>query len=230
MDWQEQLKDIKTQFRLAMNGAVSASMRRKGMDYRINFGIELPRLKEIAARYPKDHRLAQALWKEEVRESKILAALLQPVESFIPELADIWVEEMCHPEIAALTCMNLFQYLPYASGKAFEWIADERPYFQACGYYILAHLFAKGKVLNERSEDEYLDQAAAAVQSPPSLAQRAAWASLQKFVQGGAEQGRRALQALSGMKSPDKPERRALYEALEAAAEEEECRRQDEFL
>ena len=28
-------------------------MREKGLDYKLNFGIELPRLKEIAARYVK---------------------------------------------------------------------------------------------------------------------------------------------------------------------------------
>ena len=83
-----QLKDIKTQLRLSMNGAASQSMREKGLVYKLNFGVELPRIKDIAARYGKDHRLAQALWKEDIRECKILAGMLQPVESFLPEIAD----------------------------------------------------------------------------------------------------------------------------------------------
>lgn len=53
MDVHETIKDIKGQFRLFMNGVVSQSMREKGLDYKLNFGIELPRLKEIAARYEK---------------------------------------------------------------------------------------------------------------------------------------------------------------------------------
>ena len=55
---------------------------------------ELPRIKGIAAGYEKDHSLAQALWKEDIRECKILAGLLQPVESFLPDIADIWVEDI----------------------------------------------------------------------------------------------------------------------------------------
>ena len=55
MDVRETIKDIKGQFRLFMNGVVSQSMREKGLDYKLNFGIELPRLKEIAARYEKNH-------------------------------------------------------------------------------------------------------------------------------------------------------------------------------
>ena len=38
MDIKEQLKDIKTQLRLSMNGAVSQSMREKGLVYKLNFG------------------------------------------------------------------------------------------------------------------------------------------------------------------------------------------------
>ena len=47
MDVKEQLKDIKTQLRLSMNGVVSQSMREKGLDYKLNFGVELPSIKNI---------------------------------------------------------------------------------------------------------------------------------------------------------------------------------------
>ena len=67
----QQLKDIKTQLRLSMNGAVSQSMREKGLVYKLNFGVELPRIKGIAAGYEKDHSLAQALWKANEKEIKI---------------------------------------------------------------------------------------------------------------------------------------------------------------
>ena len=89
MDLHEQLKDIKTQLRLSMNGAVSQSMREIGLVYKLNFGVELPRIKSIAAAYEKDHALAQALWKEDIRECKILAGLLQPVDTFYPEIGDM---------------------------------------------------------------------------------------------------------------------------------------------
>ena len=84
MDVRETIKDIKGQFRLFMNGVVSQSMREKGLDYKLNFGIELPRLKEIAARYEKNHEVAQTLWKENIRECKILAGML--LIFFLPTL------------------------------------------------------------------------------------------------------------------------------------------------
>ena len=75
MELKEQLKEIKTQLRLSMNGAVSQSMREKGLVYKLNFGVELPRIKSIASAYGKDHALAQALWKEDIRECKNIGGI-----------------------------------------------------------------------------------------------------------------------------------------------------------
>ena len=55
-DTHETLRAIKARFRLFMNGPVSQSMREKGLDYKLNFGIEYPRIREIAADFPKDHK------------------------------------------------------------------------------------------------------------------------------------------------------------------------------
>lgn len=154
----ETIKDIKSKFRLFMNGMVSQSMREKGMEYKLNFGIEYPRIKEIAAGYEPDHELAQALWKENIRECKILAGLLQPADTFYQEIADIWIEGMDYPELAEYTVMNLFQRLPYASEVVFRWMADEREMFQLCGFLLMARLLMKGEKLNERAEAEFLDR------------------------------------------------------------------------
>ena len=48
---EETIKDIKTQCRLAMNGMVSTAMRERGMDYRLNFGVEYPR-RRLTPRLP----------------------------------------------------------------------------------------------------------------------------------------------------------------------------------
>ena len=70
---------------------------------------------------------------------------------------------MPNAEIAQLTVMNLFEKLPYASEKAFQWIAREEGMFQLCGFLLLARLFLKGIPLNERAENEFLDQAGATI-------------------------------------------------------------------
>lgn len=216
---QELVREIKCRFRLAMNGFASRMMREQGLDYKMNFGVELPRLKEIALQYGKSHELAQELWKENIREAKIVAGMLQPVETFYPEIADIWIESMQYPDIAEITCMTLFQHLPYAPAKAFEWMADERELFQLCGFLLTARLLAKGLELNERAVAELLDQVQAAILSDGFQLRKAAMLALTKFALQKKENVRMADELLSDMCSGHE-ELLPLYEALKAEVEE----------
>lgn len=156
------LLDIKKELRANMNGIASAAMRQTE-DYRVNWGIELPRIHSIANEFEAEasHELAQTLWKESVRECKILATILMPVENFDEELCDIWAEDIRTEEIATMFCLNLMTRLSYASKKAFEWIAKEGM-LENCGYLTLCHVMRKGE-LSERSAEEFLDQASAAL-------------------------------------------------------------------
>ena len=45
MTTQEQVKEIKQSFRQMMDGAVAQSMRDKGLNYHLNWGATLPRLR-----------------------------------------------------------------------------------------------------------------------------------------------------------------------------------------
>lgn len=202
-----------------MNGMVSQSMREKGMEYKLNFGIEYPRIKEIAAGYESDHELAQALWKENIRECKILAGLLQPADTFYPEIADIWIEGMDYPELAEYTVMNLFQRLPYASEVVFRWMADEREMFQLCGFLLMARLLMKGEKLNERAEAEFLDQACTAVEGDCGPVQKAASVALRKYAHQSRENKRTVSKQLGIWAKSEKPAVRALAEEIKADLE-----------
>ena len=162
---------IKKELRANMNGIASEAMGRKSEDYRVNFGVEIPRLHNIATEFQPSHELAQQLWKESVRECRILATILQPVDSFLPEIADIWVDDIRTLELAQVVSLNLFSRLPYASDKVFLWIASEREITQQCGYLTLCHIMRKGE-MNERSADEFIDQALTAYAGGSMMLQR----------------------------------------------------------
>lgn len=209
-DVYETIKDIKSKFRLFMNGVISQSMREKGLGYKLNFGIEFPRIKEIAAAYEPNHEVAQALWKENIRECKILAGLLQPVDSFCPEIADIWIEDMHYPELAEYTVMNLFQRLPYASEVVFRWMADDREYFQLCGFLLMARLLMKGQKLNERAEAEFLDQAFTALEGDIVSVQKTAALALCKFALQSKDNARKMGKPLQALLKSEKENVRLL--------------------
>ena len=174
---EQKVKEIKQTFRQAMDGQVSQSMRQKGVDYRLNWGVTLPRLREMADEIKAqplpdggEYSLAIALWKENVRECKILATMLMPPDEMLPEVADIWMEQTTTVELAEQTAFNLYQHLPYAAEKAFLWISSSDDLPQICGYHILSRLFMRKLEPNERGINEFLDQALCALLgSHPSL-------------------------------------------------------------
>ena len=181
----EQIKEIKQSFRLLMDGSIAQSMRNKGVDYHLNWGITSLRLREKADEIGKTYDLAIALWKENVRECKILATMIMPADEILPEVVDIWMEQTETIEIAEQAAMNLYQYLPYAPSKAYEWIASDRELNQLCGFHVLSRLFTNGQEPNERGINEFLDQVHVALLSPNISVRKAALNSLNRFANLG---------------------------------------------
>ena len=200
MDIHDIIKEIKQSFRQMMDGSVAQSMRDKGLNYHLNWGATLPRLKakaeEIKAMFNVScfmfnvYDLAIALWKENIRECKILATMLMPPEKMLPEVCDIWMEQMPSQEIAEQAAFNLWQYLPYAPEKAYQWIASDQEYYQLCGFHVLSRLFMNGQEPNERGLNEFIDQALTALQGPSLMVRKAAYNSLQRFSELGLVYGR----------------------------------------
>ena len=177
----DRIKEIKQSFRQMMDGSIAQSMRDKGVDYHLNWGATLPRLRQKADEIGKNYDLAIALWKENVRECKILATMIMPADEILPEVVDIWMEQTETVEIAEQAAMNLYQYLPYAPEKAYQWIASERELYQLCGFHVLSRLFMSGQEPNERGINEFLDQAHVALQSESIIVRKAALNSINHF-------------------------------------------------
>lgn len=109
-----QLSRIHAHFRQLRNGEVVDNLATQGITYRIAWGLESYRLKEIASEFEQSAELAEALWAEDVRESKMLATRLFPIAEFSQEMALQWIKEAKYTEIADQLCMNLLAKCPYA--------------------------------------------------------------------------------------------------------------------
>ena len=187
---QQYIKELKQSFRQMMDGSVAQSMRDKGLNYHLNWGATLPRLqdkaKEIKDSAPLTthpspftlYDLSIALWKENVRECKILATLLMPADEILPEVVDIWMEQIPSLEIAEQASFNLWQYL---------------------GFHVLSRLFMNRQEPNERGINEYLDQMVAALQGPYASVRKAAMQSAYRFAELGLVYERMAKSALKSI-------------------------------
>jgi hypothetical protein len=206
MDLNQQIKEIKQSFRLMMDGMVAASMRNKGANYKLNWGATLPRLRDKAEELKQmfnvsclmfnQYDLAIALWKENVRECKILATMLMPADTMLPEVVDIWMEQTDSQEIAEQASFNLYQYLPYAADKAYIWMASDKELYQLCGFHILSRLFMNKQEPNERGINEFIDQTLAALEGNSLMVKKAAMNAMIRFAELGLVYERLAKSAL----------------------------------
>lgn len=193
---QQRVREIKQSFRQLMDGMTAQSMRDKGVEYKLNWGASIPMLRDMAAEIGKDYELAIELWKADVRECKILATMVMPADRMLPEVVDIWMEQTASQEIAEQASFNLYQYLPYAPAKAYQWIAFDKELYQLCGFHILTRLFMNKQEPNERGINEFIDQALVALQGGSMMVRKAAMQSMIRFSELGLVYERMAKSAL----------------------------------
>lgn len=179
----DKILEIKKSLRLSMNGVVSSLQRKQGLDYKINFGVEIPRLKGIAAQYPKERTLSLALWQENIRECKMLAIMLMPNDTFTLDDAQAWIAETPFTEVADQLTMQLLYHIPGVAKFAIDWIESGESLFPYCGFLTLSHLFRQGTGLDSDDESRYLALAANILSQNNSnkVLQNSAYASVQKF-------------------------------------------------
>ena len=178
---QEQLKEIKRSFRLLMNGVASRQMRASGLDYHLNWGVTLTDLKAMASQYEQDEHLAMELWKENIRECKILATMIMPAEKMTPELTDLWMEQAGTQEIVEVLAFNLLQHLDFAPVLAFEWLAAADSLHQIGGYQVIARCLSNGMVPDDRGINEIIDQALSALADENLAVRHAAFNCLNRL-------------------------------------------------
>ncbi len=134
-----------------MNGKASARLKALPRQCRLVYGTELPRLAEIARSRTPSHALAQALWREDARECKILASMLMPPEAFTESDCQLWLASIPNEEIAQALTLNLFSRLPCARALAFGWMQSPSPapYERLCAYLLLARFHMQGPPLTQ---------------------------------------------------------------------------------
>ena len=195
----QKLMKIKRSFRLLMSGPTSQSMTQKGLGYKINWGVPFIELKKMALEYGKDYELAIELWKEDIRECKILATLIMPADRMLAEITDIWMEQVQSQEMAEMLAFNLLQHVDYAPVIAYQWIASDKPFYEIAGFQLLARLFANGQEPNERGINEFLDQAAVVLQGDNMGIKHAAANAVMRFCDFGEDFEKIARGALKGI-------------------------------
>lgn len=207
-----------------MNGVISTSMRQRGMNYKLIFGVPIPEIKHIAAAHEPDAELARALWKEDVREMKILATILFPAGSMTQEEALDWMREIPYPEIAEQCCNNLFPTVEQPDQLALKFLADKKsPFGRMCGFLLWAQLFKKNLAVEKSRVEAFLVECTCTMHPDVEAgATESSWQEKQAAVQALKFFGRLspvnaqdALSVIAEDGQPETEELKAYYDDLQ---------------
>lgn len=212
----ELIRNIRTDLRLAMNGVVSSSMRDKGMDYKLNFGVDVPRIKGIAAKYEPNANLAKELWRLDVRELKILSTMLYPLDEFKEKNANEWANEIPNQEIRENLCRNLLQELSYADELVQKWAEDSNESLRLTGYWLYVRLMMiEADVLERIKTMPIIEKALMDVHSEDNLLSTAALNVLKQVVRRNYEGADMVMSQIGKFATSVNPKEKEIYDNLQ---------------
>jgi len=149
-------KDIINKLESLSNPGVIAGMARYGITPKNTYGVSIPNLRKIAREIGISHKLAQQLWASNIRETKILASMIEDLEMVTEEQLEDWVKEFNYWEICDQCCMNLFEKTKFAYKKAVEWSSREKEFIKRAGFVLMARLAVSDKKADDNKFEKFL--------------------------------------------------------------------------
>jgi 3-methyladenine DNA glycosylase AlkD len=140
-----QYSEIINQLETLSNPEDVKGMARFGITPQKTYAVRIPELRRIAKQAGKDHALAKKLWREDYRETRILACMIEDPELVSEEQMERWVVEFDYWEICDQCCMNLFEKTSLAYQKAVEWSYRPEEFVKRAGFTIMARLAVSDK-------------------------------------------------------------------------------------
>ncbi len=146
-------QEIIGKIKLRKNGETVAQMKALGINYKMNWGVSVISLRELAKQYDKNHLLALKLWNKQWRETMILATLLDVPEEVSEEQMDFWTKSFETAEIAEQAVANLFVYSKFAFVKALEYCCGKKHLVRHTGLHLVGRL----AMIDKKAIDEMFE-------------------------------------------------------------------------
>ncbi len=148
--------DILKELKSLSDSEAIEGMAKYGITPERTYGVSIPNLRNIARRIGKDHRLAQQLWAEDIRETRILASMIDDPSEVSRGQMERWVKDFDYWEICDQCCMNLFEKMKLAYQKCGQWSSREEEFVKRAGFVLMARLAVSDKKADDKQFKGFL--------------------------------------------------------------------------
>jgi len=149
-----QYDDILKRLKSLSDPRAVEGMAKYGITPEKTYGVSIPNLRKIAKEIGKDHEFAQKLWGSDIRETRILASMIDNPETVTEEQMEEWVKDFDYWEICDQCCQNLFIKTDFAYQKAVDWSGRDEEFIKRAGFALMAWLAFKDK----KAKDEQFEK------------------------------------------------------------------------
>ncbi len=139
------------------NGVAAETMNKMGLDYAVNYGLSLPQIDSIANAIERDINLALYLWKQEERESKLLALRILKNFQLNDKLLDEIIGGIANIELAEQAVFQIFT-TQETSGKLALKLINKSSFAQLAGFLLISRLAMIEKEKDDSVFDHYLTE------------------------------------------------------------------------
>ena len=140
------------------NGDIADAMKRTGIEYKMNWGVSLVILRQMAKEFKPDHILALKLWNKQWRETFILATLLDEPDKVNEEQMDFWTKTFENNEIAELASTHLWVKSKFAFIKALEWCRGKKHLVRFTGIHLVGRLAISDKQAIDEMFESFFEE------------------------------------------------------------------------
>lgn len=148
-------KDILNKLKSLSEPKAIEGMAKFGITPKKAYGVSIPLLRKIAKEIGKNHQLASQLWKVNIRETRILASMIENPDLVTEEQMEKWVKDFDYWEVCDQVCQNLFSYTKFAYKKAIEWSKRDEEFVKRAGFSLMAWLAFKDKDTDDTKFEKF---------------------------------------------------------------------------
>lgn len=156
-DFEDKVKALKLRLKSRMNGKTTEQMTNGQVQYNLNYGIAIHHVKELAEESNYTFDDCCRLWKLNIREAMLIAAMCVKDQDATSDKLATWVENIATPDMAEQASFYLFKRIKDIDVFIEKVMSEEYAYGKSVAYFAAARTIQSKRDVSAANIDNALN-------------------------------------------------------------------------
>jgi 3-methyladenine DNA glycosylase AlkD len=150
------VREAMAELKRLSSAKVRDGMARYGLPSAKALGVSVGEIQKYGKRLGRNQALAEALWKTDVYEARLLASFVGEAEKLTPALMNRWCRDFDNWGVVDTVCFKLFDQSPHAWKLIEPWVQMKGEFQRRAGFVLLACVAAHSENIPDETFVRYL--------------------------------------------------------------------------